>query len=73
MARIYSSYLLRRWQQSDGREWVEVQHVATGERHRFASLADACNWLQAPATPGNPGQPVSLAAEIRARDPPTSV
>jgi hypothetical protein len=46
LARHYTAYVLRRWQQVDGREWVELQYIATGERRRFSSLADAYTWLQ---------------------------
>ncbi len=70
MARTYAAYLLRHWRHADGRERVEVQEVATGARHCFASLADAWAWLAAagprPAGRDAAGSPGAAPA----RDPP---
>jgi len=70
MVRRYTAYLLRRWQQTDGREWVELQHVATGERRRFQTLPDALAWLEASGRQHTvPGAPVARRA-VTGRAPP---
>ncbi len=70
MVRTYAAYLLRRWQHADGRERVEVQEVASGARHRFATLAAAWAWLAAAGPrPGARDAAVSPGA-VPARDPP---
>jgi len=72
MVRRYTAYLLRRWQQTDGREWVELQHVATGERRRFQTLADALAWIEASGRQHTvPGVSVPPRA-VAGRDPPAT-
>ena len=49
MATRYSAFLVRHWSLANGQERVEVQHIATGARHRCASVAEATAWLQGQA------------------------
>lgn len=48
MAR-HESFLLRCWGLRTERPRIEVEHIQTGERSRFGSLAIAMAWISAQA------------------------
>ncbi len=52
MARHYS-FLVRRRQLADGEEWLDIEHIGSGERTLVASIAAAVNWIEERA--GEPG------------------
>ncbi|MBI2862204.1 MAG: hypothetical protein HYX89_05240 [Chloroflexi bacterium] len=44
--RRYSSFIVRRWQLSEAGERIEVEHIQSGRRASFSSLAEAMQWME---------------------------
>jgi hypothetical protein len=47
VSHCYWSVVVRCWQLADGRQRVEVEDLASQERLRFPSLANAWDWMAA--------------------------
>jgi hypothetical protein len=41
-----SSFLVRCWQLSSGAQRVEIEHIQTGVKARFRTLAEAMEWIR---------------------------
>jgi hypothetical protein len=46
MSMRISSFLVRCWQLSSGTQRVEIEHIQTGEKARFRTLAEAMEWIR---------------------------
>ncbi len=67
MARHYS-FLVRRRQLADGEEWLDIEHIGSGERTLVASIAATVNWIEERA--GEPGGQTPGRGGGTARDRP---
>ena len=46
LMRLYSSFLIRRWQLDPADDRIEVVHLQSGRSVRVASLAEAGRWME---------------------------
>jgi hypothetical protein len=46
MSMRISSFLVRCWQLSSGTQRVDIEHIQTGEKARFRTLAEAMEWIR---------------------------
>ena len=65
MARRYSSFLIRYWRLSGGKQRIEIEHIQSGDRLRAPSLATAIAWIERqPVEPAGDSQQAAATEEI---------
>jgi uncharacterized protein (TIGR02118 family) len=61
--RRYSSFLIRRWELTAGRERIDVCHLQTGHEVTLTDLDQVARWIEAPGDHGRQPVPVEEAGD----------